>query len=549
MTRVLVVDDERDFRDQICLSLEAQGCEVLSVASCGEAIRLAARERPDVLVADWMLRDHLNGLHVSEVLGAVKPGLRTVLMTGYASDDLRAEARGHKVAAFLEKPFEPERLIDAVRSATEEAAPEAHHPPVGVFRTRTDGTILWANRHARELFGDVNLGNIRDLVVEHVPVDRAPTDWLNVTPASGSSGRWHLLGKDLDDGGQLLVVLDDARLPVLRDHPVVQSLLGVSEKEPTEWVLPGHVLLVDDEDYVRRFIAGQLQRAGCVCLTAENGEVAVRLFERDESIQYVLLDWYLPGEDAQELVRCFKEIRPSVVIIGVSGEDRRADFSRIGIDRFLAKPMRLEALQDELRKTDAPLPRGGQGRDSVWNQRLDDITREFDAFLQRRPGARATRAMTVVRALCNAWPRAMSVQEIVDILWVDPAQQMRRAAGSVRNALNTIARNFETFNTSVAESLYGMKCSIWRSDEKESKLCRYALRIELVENAVESTAELRTYLGKLPRPVVESMYAVISGEATELSPEADQACRDLDCDLEDEAMRAAITQAATRGKT
>lgn len=547
MIRVLVVDDERDFRDQICLSLQSKGCEVRSVASCAEAIHAAARERPDVLVADWMLRDHLHGLHVSEVLGAVNPGLRTVLMTGYASDDLRANARGHKVAGFLEKPFEPERLVEAVHGAIQDSSPEARHPPVGVFRTRGDGVILWANRHARELFGDVDLGNVNDLVIEDVPVDVAPTDWIQVTPIDGSTGHWHLLGKDLDDDGQLLVVLDDARLPVLRDHPVVQSLLGLSEKEPTQWVLPGHVLLVDDEDYVRRFVAGQLQRAGCVCLTAENGEVALRLFERDESVQYVLLDWYLPGDNAADLVRRFKEIRPSCQIIGVSGEDRRKEFSRIGIDRFLAKPMRLEGLQEELRKTDVPLPRGGQGRDSAWNQRLDDITREFEVYLSKRPGARATRAMTVVRTLCEAWPRTMSVQEIVDELWVDPAVQMRRAAGSVRNALNTIARNFEGFNASVSEPLFGMTCSIWRSDEKDSRLCKYALQIELIEDGVESPAEMRTYLGKLPRPVLESMYAVISGKAAKLSPEADQACRDLDCDLTNEEMRAAVVQVITRG--
>jgi CheY-like chemotaxis protein len=496
MQRVLVVDDERDFRDQICLCLQSEGCEVRGAANCREAVRLAERDRPDVLVADWMLRDHLHGLHVSEVLGAVNPGMRTVLMTGYASADLRAEAEGHHVSAFLEKPFEPAKLAEAVRAAVDDGGRGAHHPP---------------------------------------------TDWTAVRV--GDKTR-HLLGKDYEDGGMLVVALDDERLPVLRDHPVVQSLLGTPDRERVSWTLPGHVLLVDDEDYVRRFVAGELQRSGCPCLTAESGDVALRLFARDEQIQYVLLDWYLPGDDAQELVRRFHEIRPSVQIVGVSGEDRRQDFRRIGIERFLAKPVRIDTLLEELQGAPVPDARA----ESEWSMRMEDLCAEFGAFMQRRPGARATRAMSVVKVLCDAWPRALSVQEIVDTVWTDPSDRMRRAAGSVRNALNTIARNFREFNRAVAEPLYGLRCAMWRSETKESKLCRYALRVEPVADAVQTSAGVRSYLASLPRPVLESMYSVATGTQHRLSPEAEQACRDVGKNLEEAGFRAAVVQAVERSR-
>jgi len=338
-------------------------------------------------------------------------------------------------------------------------------------------------------------------------------------------------------------LLDDARLPVLRDHPVVQSLLGTEDPMPVRWDLPGHVLLVDDEEYVRRFVAGQFQRAGCPCLTAENGEVALRLFTRDEQIRYVLLDWYLPGDDASALVREFKRIRPDVGIVGVSGEDRREDFARVGIDRFLSKPVRVESLMAELRAQEAaksPLPEARN--ESDWERRLQELCTEFDEFMQRRPGARATRAMTVVKVLCEAWPRSLSVQEIVDKLWADPAQRMRRAAGSVRNALNTLTRNFEEFNGAVAAPLYGVRCVIWRSEESESRLCRYAMRLQPVQKSVEASAGVRDYLASLPRPVVESMHAFITGASRTLSPGADQACRDIGVDLADPTFRDIVVQ-------
>jgi len=551
MARVLVVDDERDFRDQIRLSLEAEGCEVESAASCLEAVRMVPRYRPDILVADWMLRDHLHGLHVSEVLGTVRPGMRTVLMTGYASQDLRAEASGHKVAAFLEKPFEPGKLIEAVRKAAD--APGAHHPPVGVLQARSDGTIAWANQYARELFArtEAGAGAARlDTIIgaeQAALLSPAPTRWSAVK-APGEQDRWHFLGKDLDDGGSLLVVLDDVRLPVLRDHPVVQSLLGLEESGPIRWDLPGHVLLVDDQEYVRRFVSGQFRRVGCPCLTAENGEVAVRLFERDEQIRYVLLDWYMPGDDAADLVREFHRIRPGTIIVGVSGEERREDFARIGIDRAMSKPVRIEALMAELRAAEnaAHPPAAKKPDQSEWGTRLRELCDEFEVFMQRRPGARATRAITVVDVLCDAWPQAMSVQEIVEVLWADPAERMRRAAGSVRNALNTLVRNFADFNRAVTEPLHGVHCELWRSEDQDSRLCRYALRIQPVAASVEAASDLRDYLSRLPRPVLESMYAFVKGNANIVSPGAEQACRDVGSDLADAQFRDLVIQVVER---
>lgn len=544
MQRVLVVDDERDFRDQICLCLESAGCQVESAANCREAVRVAEEYRPDVLVADWMLRDHLHGLHVSEVLGAVNPGMHTVLMTGYASEDLRAEAKGHHVAAFLEKPFEPERLTDAVRATSEAEGPAAHHPPVGVLRAAPDGSIRWANQHARALIGDdaSSLGAIFG-EEDAAKLRPAPTDWITLGTQTETPRALHLLGKCLGDAGQVLVLLDDERLPVLRDHPVVQTLLGVTDRETPTWTVPGHLLLVDDEDYVRRFVAGEFQRAGAACLTAENGEVALRLFERNDEIRTVLLDWYLPGDDARELVAQFRTLRPDVDIVGLSGEDRREDFARIGIDRYLAKPVRIEALIEELSKGGPPAVPAAVQKSTQWRERLEDLCHEFNTFMQRRPGARATRAMSVVKVLCDAWPRAMSVQEIVDTLWTDPSKRMRRAAGSVRNALNTLARNFEDFNKAVAQPLYGMQCGIWRSEEQDSKLCRYALVIEERGKSVRASADVRAYLASLPRPVLDSLYAATKGEGGELTPEANQVCQELGTDIEDEAFRDAVIQA------
>ena len=118
MSKILVVDDEAGYCEELTLSLAHAGHEVETAMSGRQAIDLGARYRPDVLVADWMLRNSIHGLHVSQVLRTIRPEAQTILITGFASQHLKAEAKRFRVYDFIEKPFSLDRLHTAVRDAT-----------------------------------------------------------------------------------------------------------------------------------------------------------------------------------------------------------------------------------------------------------------------------------------------------------------------------------------------------------------------------------------------------------------------------------------------
>lgn len=61
--RVLVVDDEVQIRRFLRIALEANGYHVFETASGGEALREAARTRPDLVILDMGLPD-IDGLEV-----------------------------------------------------------------------------------------------------------------------------------------------------------------------------------------------------------------------------------------------------------------------------------------------------------------------------------------------------------------------------------------------------------------------------------------------------------------------------------------------------
>jgi PAS domain S-box-containing protein len=103
----------------------------------------------------------------------------------------------------------------------------------------------------------------------------------------------------------------------------------------------GTVLVVDDEEIVRRMAQAALKRLGYRVLTANNGEEAVRLYSRaPDEVDLVLLDMTMPVMGGEEALRIMKQIRPGVTVVGMSGFDEQEAHSRFGrgIAGFVQKP-------------------------------------------------------------------------------------------------------------------------------------------------------------------------------------------------------------------
>lgn len=116
-TRILIVDDEPTYREYLERFLARDGLEVRTAETGTEAIALAREFAPDILLADWMLRCEMHGIEVGEALRKQSPGVRILLMTGFPTADLEAEAARVGIDGFLEKPFALEDLAAAIRSA------------------------------------------------------------------------------------------------------------------------------------------------------------------------------------------------------------------------------------------------------------------------------------------------------------------------------------------------------------------------------------------------------------------------------------------------
>lgn len=108
------------------------------------------------------------------------------------------------------------------------------------------------------------------------------------------------------------------------------------------------ILLVEDEDAVRRYFKRELESLGYTALIATSGEDALRLeSEHPGPIDAVVTDVVMPGIGGIETARCLRERRPNIKVVYMSGYIRRDPFddNELGADRvFLDKPFPIERL-------------------------------------------------------------------------------------------------------------------------------------------------------------------------------------------------------------
>ncbi|WP_461535534.1 two-component system response regulator TorR [Spongorhabdus nitratireducens] len=106
-----------------------------------------------------------------------------------------------------------------------------------------------------------------------------------------------------------------------------------------------HVLVVEDEPVTRARLAGYFRKGGYQVSEAENGEQLWEIFEQ-ESIDLVLLDINLPGEDGLTLTRTLRS-QSTVGIILVTGRTDMVDRVvglEMGADDYVVKPVELREL-------------------------------------------------------------------------------------------------------------------------------------------------------------------------------------------------------------
>lgn len=116
MSRILVIEDDAELLGVLSALLESEGHQVVGAPSGEQALLSASQSSFDLVIADVRM-EGMSGLDAIERVKQEDNGIKSLVITGYASEEDSIRAISLGVEAYLKKPFSLDDLLDAVNRA------------------------------------------------------------------------------------------------------------------------------------------------------------------------------------------------------------------------------------------------------------------------------------------------------------------------------------------------------------------------------------------------------------------------------------------------
>ena len=137
--KVAIVDDEADMRQSISQWLALSGFDTETYASAEEALKGIGAEFPGVVVSDIKMPG-MDGMALLKRLMSMDSGLPVIMITGHGDVPMAVEAMRIGAYDFLEKPFNPDRMTELAKKATQVRRLTLDNR--ALRRELSDGTVL-----------------------------------------------------------------------------------------------------------------------------------------------------------------------------------------------------------------------------------------------------------------------------------------------------------------------------------------------------------------------------------------------------------------------
>jgi DNA-binding NtrC family response regulator len=116
--KIAIVDDEKDMRQSISQWLALSGFDTETFSSAEEALKGISTDYPGIVVSDIRMPG-MDGMTFLKRLMAQDSSLPVIMITGHGDVPMAVEAMRVGAFDFLEKPFNPERMTELAKRATQ----------------------------------------------------------------------------------------------------------------------------------------------------------------------------------------------------------------------------------------------------------------------------------------------------------------------------------------------------------------------------------------------------------------------------------------------
>ena len=116
--RILIVDDEENFRHMLSVILIKEGYEVETASNGGEGLQKAVSSPFDQILCDIRM-PRMDGLEFLKAIQKTGVEATIIVMSAYGTVDIAIEAMKLGAYDYISKPFKPDEIILTLRKAEE----------------------------------------------------------------------------------------------------------------------------------------------------------------------------------------------------------------------------------------------------------------------------------------------------------------------------------------------------------------------------------------------------------------------------------------------
>ncbi len=175
--KVLLIDDEDRFRENLGRQLDVRGFDVLDASNGEDAIKIVRHQNPEVVVLDQKM-PQMDGITTLKELKKLRPEVQVIMHTGHGSIEAARVTGKYDVFSYLEKPCPLDELIDTINKAADERVyAMARHEIPEVTRTNLKDWLIGV-QNARP--GVILLGAILFLILLLMPAPKQLTTFLTI---------------------------------------------------------------------------------------------------------------------------------------------------------------------------------------------------------------------------------------------------------------------------------------------------------------------------------------------------------------------------------
>lgn len=219
--------------------------------------------------------------------------------------------------------------------------------------------------------------------------------------------------------------------------------------------MPGHLLIVDDEENLRSMLAAALRHHGFDITAVDNGRDALATLPEVEP-DLVVLDVMMPDLDGFEVCRRMRADGNRTPVVFLTARDDTEDKVRgltLGGDDYLQKPFSLDEL---VARIEAVLRRTAESSTAAVRYEVADLELDDDAHRVVRAGDEIALSPTeynLLRYLMANAGRVLSKAQILDHVW---KYDFGGDGGVVETYIGYLRRKVDTVEPKLIHTLRGV---------------------------------------------------------------------------------------------